>query len=269
MQTESSLECPICANRFTVDGPLQPRILKCGHTFCTNCIQKTSMMERKQIKCSFCFGVTPKGALGIYELPVNITLVDILSKRGLQGETTPIDLCCICNHPAEKICYDCDPSGCKLCEVCCNTEHSRSFSPAQMHKPLNINEANASFCVKHKQLLTHYSETETIFACKECLTELGDESFRPIEVVIQTLRQGLPKVMEDLESYLRRLQDAQYKMERIQNEFGVTKLKTMQKMIKKFNNYQTIFQERENTLIANLEMEVSIYVSMHISYMCI
>ena len=218
-------------------------------------------MEKKQIKCSFCFGVTPKGALGIYELPVNITLVDILSnmnsQRNLKSETTPVDLCCICNLPAEKICYDCDSAGCKLCEVCCIAEHSRSFPPAQMHKPLNINEANASFCVKHKQLLTHYSETETIFACKECLTELGDEDFHPIEVVIQTLRQRLPKVMENLKSYLRRLQDAQYKMEMIQNELGVTKSKTMQKILKKFNNYQVIFQERENTVIANLEMEVS------------
>ena len=217
---------------------------------------------KKQIKCLFCFGITPKGALGIYELPVNITLVDILSnvnlQRNLKNETTLVDLCCICNHPAEKICYDCDSTGCKLCEECCIAEHSRPFPPIQMHKPLNINEANASFCVKHKQLLTHYSETETIFACKECLTELGDEDFHPIEVVIQTLRQRLPKVMEDLESYLRRLQDAQYKMEMIQNELGVTKSKTMQKMLKKFNNYQLVFQEQENTLIANLEMEVSI-----------
>ena len=223
-------------------------------------------MEKKQIKCSFCFSVTPKGALGIYELPVNITLVDILSnvnlQRNLKKETTPVDLCCICNHPAEKICYDCDSAGCKLCEVCCIAEHSRPFPPAQMHKPLNINEGNASFCVKHKQLLTHYSERDATFACQECLAQSENEGFLPMEVVIQTLRQKLPKVMENLKSYLKRLQDAQYKIEMIQNQLGVSKAKTMEEILKKFNNYQVIFQERENTLIANLEMEVSIKVQL-------
>ena len=261
MQTESSLDCPICTNRFTVDGPLQPRILECGHTFCTNCIQQTSKMEKKFIKCSFCFGFTPIGAMGVYALPVNITLVDILSnmnlQRNLESETAPLDLCCICNNPAEKICFDCDSTGCKLCEVCCIEEHSRPFRPVNLHKPLNIDEVNTLLCVKHKQLLTHYSEKATIFACKECLAESVDVDFLPMEVVIQILRQRLPKVMEGLESYLRRLQDAQRRMETIQGELGVTKSKAMQKILKKFSNYRVIFQERENTLIANLEMEVS------------
>ena len=261
MQTESSLDCPICANRFTIDGPLQPRILKCGHTFCTNCIRQTSKMEKNLIKCSFCFGVTPKGAMGIYSLPVNITLVDVLSnmnlQRRLESETAPVDFCCVCNNPAEKICFDCDSTGCKLCELCCFNEHNRPFRPVQLHKPLNIDEVNTSLCVKHKQLLTHYSEKAAIFACKECLAESVDVDFLPMEVVIQTLRQRLPKVMEGLESYLRRLQDAQYRMEIIQGELGVTKSKTMQEILKKFNNYLFIFQEREKTLLANLEMEVS------------
>ena len=269
MQTELSLDCPICTNRFTVDGPLQPKILKCGHTFCTNCIQETSKMEKEFIKCSFCFGVTPKGTMGIYALTVNRALVDILSNMNLQRrETTPVDLCCMggCNHPAEKICFECDPKGCKLCEACCIAEHSRQFPPVQIHKPLNIDEVNVSFCVKHKQLLTHYSEKAAIFACKECLvTELVDEDFLPIEAAIQTLKQRLPKMMEDLESYLKRLQDAQRRMETIQGDLGVTKAKTMQEILKKFNNYQFIFQKRENTLIANLEKEVSgtYYIYIH------
>ena len=268
MQTESSLECPICANRFTVDGPLQPKILKCGHTFCTNCIWQTSKTEINQIKCSFCFGVTPIGALGIYALPVNRTLVDILSHMNLQesleSDTTPVDLCCYCNEkPAEKICFGCDPAGCKLCEQCCNAEHNRPFAPVKSHKPLNINEVTnipRNFCVKHDQLLTHYSEKAATFACKKCLTELDDGvdvEFLPMEAAIQVLRQRLPKVTEDLENYLRRLQDAQRKMEMIQGQLGVTKSKVMQEIMKKFSKYQIIFQERQKTLLASLEAEVS------------
>ena len=274
MQTESSLDCPICRNRYTVDGPLQPRILNCGHTFCTDCIQQTSKTEKISIKCSFCSGFTPVGALGIYALPVNRTLVDVLYnmnlKKSLKGETTPVDLCCMCNNPAEKICFQCDPNGCKLCEACCIVEHSRSFPPVQMHKPLSIDEVVSSFCVKHKQLLTHYSEKAEIFACEECLAELGDVDFLPMEAAIQTLREQLPKMMEDLESYLRRLQNAQNKIEKIQNELGATKSKTMNKILKKFNSYQLKLQEQEKTLLTNLETEVSgIYYMYVYTYLCI
>ena len=270
MQTESSLDCPICTNRYTVDGPLQPKLLKCGHTFCTNCIQKISKTEKNSIKCPYCFGVTPIEALGIYALPVNRTLVDILYniklKRSLKVDTTPVDLCCICNDPAEKICFDCDSNGCKLCEVCCIAEHSRPFPPVQMHKTLNIDEVSSSFCVKHKQLLTHYSEEAAIFACEECLAEFVDVDFLPMEAAIQTLRQRLPKMMEGLESYLRRLQDAQRIMETIRGDLGRTKPMAMQEILKKFSNYQFIFQKQEETLLANLEAEVSGIYYMYIMH---
>ena len=268
MQTESSLECPICANRFTVDGPLQPKILKCGHTFCTNCIWQTSKMEINQIKCSFCFGVTPIGALGIYALPVNRTLVDIISNMNLQESLdngpTPVDLCCYCNErPAAKICFGCDPAGCKLCDQCCDAEHNRPFAPVKSHKPLNINEVTnvpKNYCVKHDQMLTYYSVKAETFACKKCVAELDDDlniQFLPLEAAIQLTRQKIPKVTEDLESHLRRLQDAQHRLERIQGELGVAKSKAIQEILKKFSRYQIIFQERQKTLLANLESKVS------------
>ena len=268
MQTESSLECPICTNRFTVDGSLQPKILKCGHTFCTSCISQTSKMEMNAIKCSFCYDFTTLGPLGIYALPVNRTLVDLLfnmnMQESLEGGATPVDLCCYCNkRPAEKICFGCDPAGCKLCEQCCTAEHNRPFAPVKSHKPLNIDEVSSgssNLCAKHQQLMTHYSEKAAIFGCKKCLEEQSEEfnvEFLPIGVAIQTLKQKLPLVTKDLEDYLRRLQDAQRTMEMTQGQLGVTKSKTMQEILKKFSKYQIIFQERQKTLLANLETEVS------------
>ena len=279
MQTESSLECPICGNRFTLDGPLQPKILKCGHTFCTNCIWQTSKMEINQIKCAFCFGITPIGALGIYALPVNRMLVDIISNMNLQesleSKATPVDLCCYCNEkPAAKICFGCDPAGCKLCDQCCDAEHNRLFAPVKSHKPLNINEvmnAPKNFCSKHDQMLTHYSVKAETFACKKCVAELGNDlniEFLPIQVAIQLTRQKLPKVTEDLESYLKRLQDAQLRLERIQGELGVAKSKAILEILKKFLKYQIIFQERQKTLLANLESKVSIIYFPYTYLLC-
>ena len=226
-------------------------------------------MEMDIIKCSFCFSITPLGALGTYALPVNRTLVDVLNNMSLQdsmdgGGHTPVDLCCYCNkRPAEKICFGCDPTGCKLCELCCTAEHNRPFAPVKSHKPLNIDEvANVPkhFCSKHDHILTHYSEKTTTFACDKCLAEQSDEvdvEFLPIDAAIQMLKQKLPQVTENLESYLKRLQDAQHKMEMIQGQLGASKSKVMQEILNKFTKYQVIFQERQKTLLANLETEVS------------
>ena len=227
-------------------------------------------MDMNVIKCSFCYGVTPVGALGTYALPVNRTLVDLLFHMNVQetleggGETTPVDLCCYCNdRPAEKICFGCDPGGCKLCDECCTAEHNRPFAPVKSHKPLKLDEVvnlPKNFCAKHQQALKYYSEKAAIFGCKQCLVEQGDDlnlEYLPIDVAIQTLRQKLPLVTEELERYLKRLQDAQRRMEMIQGQLGVTKSKAMQEILKKFSKYQIIFQERQKTLLANLETEVS------------
>ena len=200
--------------------------------------------------------------MGIYSLPVNKALVDIISlHENLKDDTVPVDLCCNCNErPAEKICFGCDPAGCKLCEQCCDAEHNRTFGPVQSHKPLNINDvktAAKNFCVKHNQPLTHCSKKEADFVCEKCLTELDDKAeYLPIEVAGQALTQRLPKVMEDLNSYLKRQQVAQHKMELMLLNVGVVRPNIMQEIQKKFSLYQSIFQKRHNSLIDNLEAEV-------------
>ena len=264
LQIESSLECPICANRFTIDGVFQPKILKCGHTFCTNCISQLPIME-VNIKCPFCYDITPLGALGIYAVPVNRALIDLLFNVNIQESLndTSVDICYYCNEkPAEKICFGCDPTGCKLCEQCCTAEHSRPFAPIKSHKPLNIDEVVnvlTNWCAKHKKPVTHYSEKTAIFACKRCVEEQPGEflEFLPIDVAVHILKQKLPLVTKDLEDYLRRLQDAQHTMKMIQSQLGLTKSKTMQEILKRFSKYQNIFQERQKFLLANLETEVS------------
>ena len=192
-------------------------------------------------------------------------------KETIQSETTHANLCCYCNErPAEKICFGCDPSGYMLCEQCCTAEHSRSFAPVKSHKPLNIDEVtkdSKNFCNKHQQLVTHYSEEVATFACKKCLEEQSEEfnvEYLPIDVAIHTLKQKLSPVTQDLEGYLKRLQDAQHKMEMIQSQLRDTKSKAMQEILKKFSKYQNVFQERQKALLANLENEVSSVYNMYI-----
>ena len=269
LKIKPSLECPICTDRYTVDGHLQPNILKCGHTFCRKCIQEISKMETNVIKCSFCSGITPIGPLGVYALPVNRLLVDILCDMNIQG-SLEVDLCFNCDeNPAEKICFGCDPIGYKMCEPCCFTEHNRPFDPIRSHKPLNIDEVMSTpgnFCSKHKQLLTHYSEKTGIYACKECLEEklTTDKEFLPIDAAIQAFKQRLLPVTENLEGYLKRLRVAKRKMKKIQGQLEQNEVQAMQEIQTKFFSYQKMFQKQQMTLLSNMKSEVSnICIYMH------
>ena len=267
MQIESNLECPICTNRFTADGRFQPKILKCGHTFCTNCIWEISKTEINEIKCSYCSRITHIGVLGAFALPVNVTLIDLLCEinllDNLKSGAATVDLCKVCeNNPAVKICFGCHAMGYMLCEQCCRIEHSRPFAPVQSHKPLNIDEVMKSpknFCDEHQQLLTHYSEKEAKYACKKCLEEQPDVGmeFLPIGVVTQRLKQNLPSMTEDLEDYLRRLRDSQDRMVTIQGQLGETRSKAMKEVQNKFIMYQNKCQKRQKRLLAYLTANVS------------
>jgi len=271
MPSESSLECPICTNRYATEGLRQPKILKCGHTFCTDCIRKLLEANINQVRCPYCFVITPVGVMGIYGFPVNRTLVDILNNLslldGIEEGATPKELCCYCGeNEATKICFGCDPTGCKLCEQCCTAEHSRPFAPVRAHKPLNLSDvANIpkQICNVHGLQFTHYSEKAATFACRKCLEGQSDEynvEFLPIDAAIQELRQRLPVITENLERYLKRLQDAQRNFMMMQASLGVEEAKTMKDIQQKFSMFHKIFQERQKALLTKLGFVVSLQI---------
>lgn len=268
LPSESSLECPICTNQYETDGIRQPKILKCGHTLCTGCVKQILDPNSNQVKCPYCFVVTTVGIMGIYGFPVNRTLVDILNNLNLVDAidegAAPRELCCYCDKSeATKICFGCDPSGCKLCDECCAAEHSRPFAPVRAHKPLNISDVKnipKHVCTVHGHPFTHYSEKAATFGCRKCLEVLPgdiDVEFLPIDAAIQMLRQRLPMLTESLERYLKRLQDAQRNMIIMQADLGVAETKAMKDVQQKFSMFHKLFQDRQKSLLATLGTVVS------------
>jgi len=63
----------------------------------------------------------------------------------------------------------------------------------------------------------------------------------------------------NLESYLKRLQDAQNKMKMIQEQLGMAKLEAMKEILQRFSKYQIILQEQQKNLLIDLETEASGY----------
>ena len=253
----------MCNSPFERDGKFQPRMLNCGHTFCTHCI--LSMSHQKSIKCPYCSTTTAIEAMGVYALPVNSTLVKIIHKLKMQKDEAKVnDLCCACSkEEATRICFSCDPVGCRLCETCCNSEHQRRFAPVRSHKPILIEQAKRvpkNKCnIHHYQSLTHFSETTGTFACQKCLDSQPDikASYVKVDAVIQTQKSRVATVMQDLDDYLKRLEDSQNKISAIQSQLLEIGPKAIQDIQKQFADFQIIFQKRQNALLRNTDTYVS------------
>ena len=265
--TDTSLECPICKNVFETDGKYQPKILKCGHTFCKDCIE--NMSNPMGVKCPYCFAVTPVGIMGIYGLPVNITLTTIINNLRNQNATEDKvaneDLCCACkSEKAVKVCFSCDPGGCKLCEACCTSEHERGFAPVRNHRPVLIKDLQLiprNACHTHNgQPYTHYSETTETFACQNCLDNLSEDVrslFKPFDVVVGSSRAHLEPIMKNLEKYLERVQESHHNIAIIQSQLRQTGPKTIQDIQRQFAKFQLTFKERQKSLLDRTEKYVS------------
>ena len=71
---DQNQKCNICYNFYSNDS--LPYVLKCGHTFCKNCIQKIYKKEEKQIQCAF--DKKTYTLESIAEVPINFSYLQIL-----------------------------------------------------------------------------------------------------------------------------------------------------------------------------------------------
>ena len=261
------MECPICKNEFESDGTYQPKILRCGHTFCKDCIEK--MSNPLGIKCPYCHAVTPVGIMGISALPENVTLIMLISelrnKNVAQDEVAIKDLCCACQkEEAIKICFSCDPAGCKLCEACCTSEHNRGFAPLRNHRPIIIRDFGRipkNTChTHHGQSYTHYSETTRLFACQNCLDDLSEDVrslYKSFDVIIPSFKSQLEPIMLRLDKYLERVQESHHNITIIQGQLKQVGHKTLSDIQTQFAKFQLMFKERQKTLLDSTEKYVS------------
>ena len=78
---ENILECSICLEKYNKKDKL-PRILICGHTFCTSCLQKikTKNISEKQIKCPIDLKIGYENN-NIDDIPINRVVVDLIDLK--------------------------------------------------------------------------------------------------------------------------------------------------------------------------------------------
>ena len=145
------MECTICLSSF-----IDPRILRCGHTFCKACLYP--LLSNSKIVCPYCCQ-TQENIFNIEDLIKNFSI----AQDSVQDNVVQNDVCPEHESPIRFYCISCAESGCMEC-ILCN------------HRDTN----------KHKT--TDYEEQEKSL---RSILELVDQDFRKFQQAKDRLKNFL------------------------------------------------------------------------------
>ncbi|ELR15801.1 Bbox zinc finger domain containing protein [Acanthamoeba castellanii str. Neff] len=191
--------CSVCFLAFSAsEADRVPRLLKCGHSFCTACLSHllasptptptaNSEAELEEatwpLRCPKCrtetrvLLVDGEVAAGVKGLPRNFDLIDLLSSALRQprptGETCAMAAlkCANCSQPAaEKFCEQC--GGAHLCVSCDHQIHA--FPALRSHRRVASTDAphapGPSTCERHRgKKAKMWCEHDGVAVCTMCL----------------------------------------------------------------------------------------------------
>ena len=155
------LECLVCREVYD-DQNLCPRILSCGHSFCSSCLQLLTVDGK--ISCPTCRVVSQDGVAG---LPKNFALLSILDVKPQQEEGESLFDCEVCDdkHPAILWCFNCDEDMCKVA-----AEFHTRYKVINHHALISLESATATaFCSKHSEPFRLFDKTCNHMVCRGCI----------------------------------------------------------------------------------------------------
>jgi hypothetical protein len=141
--------CPICFEDYNEALHL-PRLLHCGHSFCTQCLTDLSSSTtaappaHHTITCPKCRALTHLGGLGgfggddvqgVQALPRNFDLLDVLTQMTATAKAPKLTACEA--HKGKRLKYWCDQDDSAVCTSCL------LVGAHQGHKAVPIDEAAA------------------------------------------------------------------------------------------------------------------------------
>ena len=100
-------EFSICFEQYN-DQSKCPRLLSCGHSFCSSCLER--LLHGNTIDCPTCRnpGAVPTGVEGLLKNFALLDLVNDTPKENVGSNTGSHDCeACSENHPANFYCLDC------------------------------------------------------------------------------------------------------------------------------------------------------------------
>ena len=160
------VECQVCREVYDYQD-LCPRMLKCGHSFCTRCLWQLLTADDK-IPCPTCRVEVNVRQDGVAGLPKNFALLNILDvKPQQQEESESLFNCEVCDdkHVAIFWCFNCKEDMCKVAAHF-HIRHKAS----NRHALLSLESATASAsCSKHSEPFRLFDNTCGHMVCKRCI----------------------------------------------------------------------------------------------------
>ncbi len=133
---EDQLTCPICLDEYD-----DPRTLQCLHSFCTKCLQRLPLVNKKSISCPTCRTAVDIPQQGVATFPKafhlnNLIEVQNLLKRASGDNKSACDNCT--NKEAELYCAECDKFICPPCN-----EVHKKWSSLSAHQIISVSEVSS------------------------------------------------------------------------------------------------------------------------------
>ena len=169
-QEKPATRCQLCGNEFTNLGVRVPLLLLCGHSYCSNCLDRACENYPSALKCGVCAIITPLDQQNTENLPRNEAILELLASKEYKAISNEknMEFCAECEHePASVFCSECSASYCNFCGKKAH-EGSRVRS---RHKPVSISlkPRPQPTCKKHPgQSCVLYCETEKTPMCVLC-----------------------------------------------------------------------------------------------------
>ena len=167
MASAEGVECPVCCELFD-DQNICPRMLSCGHSFCTSCLERLLTMAMiDKIPCPTCRVEVNLPEAGVAGLPKNFALLSIANDKPRQEGGEALFICEVCDskHPATFWCFNCKEDMCKNAA----RFHTRSKA-SRDHQLISLQSAAATECCpKHKEPFRLFDEACGHVVCRGCI----------------------------------------------------------------------------------------------------
>ena len=200
----------------------EPKILKCLHTFCKNCLEAWLRRQREgQLSCPTCRQITECPNSNINSLPSNLfykQMVEIVEAYSGTAQEDDSLHCgnCVEKKPLNFYCFDCNTF---LCEKCAGAHSKSKLFKGHHVKEIGKFESSdvqdyarkSNVCKKHKDELRFYCENCNICICRDCaILEHRDDrnhNIVSLEQGFENKKLDITSKMKDVEAIATRLRD--------------------------------------------------------------
>ncbi|XP_068739685.1 tripartite motif-containing protein 3-like [Montipora capricornis] len=257
--SSEALECSICCERFD-DQTCCPRLLSCGHSFCSKCLEK--LLSEKAINCPTCRNAVSVPA-GVVGLPKNFSLLDILltlPQKEDEEEGSPT--CETCDddddeHPATSCCLNCKEKMCKDA----SRWHVRQRA-SRDHRVVSLEELKANprlaavhvFCLEHNEQFRFFDEDCGHVVCRDCVTlKHNGHKCLSLAEAVSKYRQEMEALVTKASTQAEKIKGAETKVEGVSLELKQAYEKEAALLQATFIEFVAFVKTREQVLMSELD----------------